>query len=267
MSLERKLLIVVDPTSSAHPAFDRAVSLVNADPPASRPAVTLLFAVDHSTRDISAGNKAVYCDDAFLHTLSSRLKEVGVTPEIRISWSKDWAESILFTAEEVGASSIMVPHPGSTPGRSLSDEFWYLIRNSPVPVGILQGTTARQRKDVLVALDFQDQKLNDLNRRILEAGKLVANRYGAQLHVANAYGTSSTYPDRARLIAETGLPNENIHLMSGDPSAILAEVSKKLTPDLIMIGATRRTGIKAAMRGRKITQILNTIPQDIFIIV
>ena len=267
MSLERKLLIVVDPSAATHPTIDRVVRLEEAEIPNYQPAVTLLFAVDHSTTDTSAENQAVYCDDSFLHSLSSRLEAVGVSPEIRISWSRDWADSILFTAEQTGASSIFVPHPGDTGGKALSDEFWHLIRNSPVPVGIIQGQTPPQRKNVLIAMDFQDKSLTDLNKRILEAGKLVAKRYGAELHLANAYGSSTTYPDRGRLVAETGLPNENIHLMAGDPSAILVEVSKKITPDLIMIGATRRTGIKAALRGRKITQILGALKQDIFIIV
>lgn len=267
MSLERKLLIVVDPSAKTHPAVDRVISLVKADLPDYRPAVTLLLAVDQSTADTSAENMSMYCDDSFLKNLSSRLEAAGVTPDIRISWSRDWADSILHTAEAIGASSIMVPHPGETAGSAVSDEFWHLIRNTPVPVGIIQGATPPQRKNVLVAMDVQDKNLTELNHRILEAGKLVANRYGAQLHLANAYGSSETYPDRGRIVSITGLPNENIHLMAGDPSVILEEISKQLTPDLIMIGATRRTGIKARLRGRKITQILKTLKQDIFIIV
>ncbi|MFA5630246.1 MAG: hypothetical protein WC997_01935 [Porticoccaceae bacterium] len=264
MLLERKLLIVVDPTSESHPTIDRVVGLQEAEIPNYQPAVSLLFAVDQTTSDTRADNPAVYCDDSFLHNFSSRLEKLGVTPEIRISWSKDWADSILYNVEAVGASSIMVPHPGAT---RISDEFWYLIRNSPVPVGIIQDQGTSQRSNILLAMDFQDKGRAELNQRLLEAGKLVASRYDAQLHIANAYGSSETYPDRGRIIAETGLPNENIHLMSGDPGEILEEVSKRVTPDLIMIGATRRTGIKAALRGRKITQMLKVLTQDIFVIV
>lgn len=267
MNLERKPLIVVDPSSGNQPTIERVVEMAGTSVAAYPQGVTVLLAVDQSTTDASAGNEAVYCDGDYLREIAERLRDAGVEPDVRISWSKDWGDSILFTAQTIGATAILLPHPGDEPGKEFSDEFWHLIRNSPVPVGIIRGSSASTRKVILLAMDLQDKSLADLNHRLLEAGKLAASHYNAELHLANAYGTSDDYPDRAKIIAETGIPNDNIHLVAGDADTDLGAVSRQLNPDLVMIGASRRTGIRAALRGRKITQILKSLKHDIFVIV
>ena len=48
---------------------------------------------------------------------------------------------------------------------------------------------------------------------------------------------------------------------------MLHEVARELDPDMFIVGATRRTGIRAAMRGRKLGDILMTIEHDLLVIV
>ncbi len=267
MALEEKLLIVVDPTSDSNPAVDRIVNLSKLGIPGYNPRVTLLFAIDHSSADTSADNPAIYRDDKYLVSLTAPLKAAGLNFSVRISWSREWADSVLFSAQAEGATAIMVSHPGEKTSQTLSDEFWHLIRNASVPVGFIQNSAAPTRKNILVSMDIQDRELDGLNQRIMDAGLSISKLYGAELHLAHAYGSSSSYPDRGRIVALTGLPNENIHLRSGEPDEALADVTRTLKPDMIVIGATRRTGIRAALRGRKISRIFRNIKQDIFVIV
>lgn len=267
MSLEDKLLVVVDPTTDANPAIDRVVNLLQQGVHDTKPEITLLFIVDSSSADTSADNPAIYKDDDYLFKLITPLRDLSISPSVRISWSSEWADSVLFSATEVNATTILFSHPGEKASRSMSDEFWKLIRNSTVPVGVIQTSNKPKRKNILVAIDLQDKELIGLNRRLFEAGKSIAKVYGAELHLAHAYGSSSTYPDRGKIVALTGLPNQNIHLRAGEPDEALALVAKELSPDLVLIGASRRTGIKAALRGHKIGKILRKVPQDIFVIV
>lgn len=269
MALETKLLIVIDPTSDSHPAVDRVVNLLELGTSGYKPEITLLFAVDHSGTDTTASNPNIYRDEKFFMELMERLTQVGITPEIRISWSKDWADSILSTAEQVGATSLMVSRPNKTATIESAIEFWHLIRNTTIPVGIIQQAAKPRCETILASINIQDTSAEReaLNTKIVRAGMMVAKTYGAQLHLANAYGTSSSYPDRGKLVSLTGLPNENIHLQAGEPEEAIADITHKLDPDVIIIGATHRRGIRAALRGRKMSRIFQAVNKDIFIIV
>jgi universal stress protein E len=267
MALEARLLVVVDPTSDNHPTIDRVLQQMHAGLPHYKPEVTLLLAIDHSSTDTHASNPALFRDEQFLHKLAEPLRDLGLATRIRISWSQDWADSIIANAEAVDATTVLVSHPGETASKSLSDEYWHLIRHCPVPVGIIQSNArADIAKTIVVSMDVQDSKLGGLNKRILKAGKLTAEMHGAELHLINAYGDSSSYPDRGKIVAATGLANDHIHLKAGEPDEVLAEICRDLNPELVIIGATRRTGLKAALRGRKIGQILKNIHRHVYVV-
>ncbi|KJS06819.1 MAG: hypothetical protein VR73_09865 [Gammaproteobacteria bacterium BRH_c0] len=266
MALEEKLLIVVNPAASKQPALDRAVNIAQAGIYEFSPEIHLLVTVDQSSTDARADNDAVYRDGQWLNAVTQQLQSGGIEPHIRISWSKDWADSILYSAGVLGVSSIVVSHPGKSANRAFSDEFWYLVRNAPIPVSVVQSARAPKGRPVIIAMDLQDQKLSELNKRILTAGQLAARIYGSELHCINAYQDSLNYPDRAKLAELTGIPNERIHLKAGEPYTALHELAEKLDPDLFIVGATRRTGFRAALRGRKLGDILMTIEHDLLVI-
>jgi len=267
MALETRLLAVVDPSSDNHPTIDRVIHQVNADLANYKPEVTLLLAIDQSSADTQATNSNIYRDEKFLQDIAAPLRELGLSTSVRISWSRDWADSIIANAETVDANTVLVSHPGEKASRSLSDEYWHLIRHCPVPVGIIQSNIpVDTTKTVVVAMDVQDSKLEGLNQRILKTGKLVAEMHGAELHLINAYGDSSSYPDRAKIVTATGLANDHIHLRAGEPDAVVTEICRDLNPELVIIGATRRTGLKAALRGRKIGEILKNIRRHVYVV-
>ncbi len=267
MATQEKMLIVVNPAASQQPAVDRVENIARNSPFTELPEVTLLVAVDPSSTDTRADNAAVYRDDEWLSTLKARLADAKLSPQVRISWSREWADAILYSAAQISAHSILVSHPGKSANKSFSDEFWYLVRNSPLPVSVVQSARAPKGRPVVVSMDLQARELSDLNQRILEAGRVASQMYGGELHLVNAYQDSMNYPDRGRLVELTGIPNERIHLKAGEVYSVLHEVARELDPDMFIVGATRRTGIRAAMRGRKLGDILMTIEHDLLVIV
>lgn len=266
MAYENKLLIVVNPTSKDQPAIARAVAMAKADS-STRPDITLLMAVDLSSTDNKANNPDLYRDEKWFRDIIAPLQAVGIEPSARISWSSDWAESIVFCAEELGVDTIILSHPGKAAKGSFSDEFWYLMRNAPVPICVVQSAQAPGRRPILAAMDVQDKEILDLNRRILNSAKEAAEIYGSELHFANAYRDSSNYPDRAKIAEKVGVPNDQIHLKSGSPYEALGEIASKLNPAMIVVGASRRTGFRAALRGKKLGDILMNIEHDLLVVV
>lgn len=258
MSMEQKLLLIVDPTAVSQPAVDRLCDrMVNQ--PSYKPEICVLFTTD--------AKETGFYDHSNLDAIIQPLREAGVTLETSYSWNTDWAETILSCAEAKDATSIMVSHPGRNANQAISDDFWYLIRHSKVPVGILQETPpSKENKKILVSMDLQDNQLHGLNKRIFETSQQLSEIFNAEIHLANAYRSSAQYPDRGKIVALTGLANENIHLKAGEPDEALAEITAEISPNLIIFGATRRTGIRAALRGRKIGQILKTINRDLLVV-
>jgi universal stress protein E len=229
--------------------------------------VVVLFIMDAISTDTSAGNEAIYRDETYISDIVAPLREHGIKVTVRISWSKDWADSILHSANTVNATSIMISFPGGDANKTMGDDFWYLMRNSSVPVAFIQPTEQSALRKVLMAMDLTDPEIKGLNSRIMETGMSLAAAYGAELHLGCAYGDSTKYPDRGRIVNLTGLPNEHIHFEIGEADGGLAVISQKIEPDLLIIGATRRTGIKAALRGKKISRIVSKIKHDIIVVV
>ncbi|HEY8385003.1 MAG TPA: universal stress protein [Porticoccaceae bacterium] len=267
MQESNKVLIVVNPASDRQPAVERMAMGVPTGKESGVTEAHLLLAIDPSVTDTRADNDAIYRDDAWLDGLRKSFENSGIKAHARISWSKDWADAILYSAQQVGADAIVLSHPGTGNLRAFSDEFWYMLRHSPLPLTVVQSVRPPQQRPVMVALDLQDKGLEDLNRRVFSAAKRAAEVRGSKLHLVNAYQDSMNYPDRGRLVSITGLPNEQIHLRAGEVFTALADVAKDLDPDLVVVGSTRRTGIRAAMRGRKLGGILSTIEHDLLLVV
>ncbi|MFA5494182.1 MAG: hypothetical protein WC247_05340 [Porticoccaceae bacterium] len=266
MAMEDKLLIVVNPAAATQPAVERVINTALNGPFTELPDVHLLVAVDPSSTDTSADNEAVFRNATWLAEMGEQFRAANLDTTMEISWSKDWADGILHAAMRANASSILVSHPGVNTNRAFSDEFWYLVRNSPLPVSVVQSTRPPNRRPVMIALDLRDKGLSELNQRILHAGQIAAQMYGAELHLVHAYDDSSNYPDRSKLVELSGIPNERIHLQAGAPNVVMQAVAREIDPDIVIIGATRRSGVRAALQGRKLGAILTTIEQDLLFI-
>ncbi len=266
MTQENKALIIVNPTAERQPAVERAASGAFQGRASGVSEVCLLLAADPSITDMRADNESAYRDDVWLNGLMKQLQDGGMKASARISWCKEWADSVLYSAEHLGADAIFLSHPGTGNLRAFSDEFWYLLRHASLPLNIVQSARAPNRRPVMVAVDLQDKGLSELNKRVFSAASKAADLRGSELHLVNAYQDSLKYPDRGRLVELTGLPNDRIHLRSGEVFTALAEVARDLDPDLVVVGSTRRTGIRAAMRGRKLGGILTTIEHDLLIV-
>lgn len=255
-------LVVVNPAAEQHPPIDRAGILLKTDFDLMTD-VTVLVTMD--TSDPSADT--VYRSARWLHDITAPLREAGLDPDVQVSWSNTWADAILYWADRIGANNIAIPNPGDDANHRFSDEFWYLVRNSPVPISVIQAARQPEGRPIIVSMDVLAEENRELNARILAAGKVMASAFGSELHLVNAYRDSLNYPDRAQLTQKTGIANDRIHLHPGGIDEVLGGVVRELDPAMVIIGATRRQGFRAALRGKKIGEILARIDHDLLIVV
>ena len=151
---------------------------------------------------------------------------------------------------------------------TFSESKWKVLKKATCPVLLVRPDAAEQRKIILAAVNFQaigdQQKL--LNANILARGKWLAENYGAELHVVNAYKDSLNYPDRGKLAKETGLPSKNIHVVPGYTDEAVAKTAKDINADLVVMGTLGQTGPTATRRGNTAERVISNLDVDVMVV-
>jgi universal stress protein E len=236
-----------------------------------RPKLYVFIAIDHDSVDMSPSNDNIYRNtDWFDEQIHSRLKAADLDYQIEISWSDHWQKAIMHSAEKVGATRIIIRagKPKSSSRFGFTENKWKLFKRALCPVLLVRDGAAAERKVVLAAVNFQairDQQ-QQLNSNILARGKALAESYGAEFHVVNAYIDSMLYPDRGRLAKETGLDSSNIHVVQGYTDEAIAKVSKDINADAVLIGTLGQTGMIKTIRGNTAERVISALDVDVVVI-
>jgi universal stress protein E len=264
--MTQKILVVVEPSNEQHHALER---VLHALPLLKNPfELTVLVTVNAETTSMSANNPDIYRDRQWFLDLIAPLDEMDADYKLQISWSNEYQQAVLKVAEQMQPDMIVVPvraRPRTGPLK-FSDAKWALLRGAPCPVMIVQPGGNPQREVVLAAVHAQgdDEHYAKLNETIIEGGKLIADMHGAQLHLVNSYRDQEDYPDRARMLRLSGLPNEQIHTEMGAADEVIARMAEKLNADVVVLGTRRRSGLAAAMRGNTSERLIQAIDVDVF---
>ncbi|BFM17762.1 universal stress protein UspE [Maricurvus nonylphenolicus] len=268
MAEQEKLFVVVDPNDDEHVALERA--LITASQREVKPKIRVFIAVDHEAVDTRADNDNLFRDTAwFDEKVRGPLEAAGVEADAELSWSSEWQWAIQRSASHFGADTIYLPvHKPSNARRfTFSDSKWDLLKTADCPVLLVRPGAKPERKVVLAAVNFQADRENqrELNDRVLERGRLVAERNNADFHVVNAYVDSMLYPDRGKLANETGLPAEKIHVRSGYTDEVVAEVAKDIEADIVIIGTLGQTGKRRTRRGNTASRVIAGLNSDVMV--
>jgi universal stress protein E len=263
--VRERILVVIDPAADSQPALERAIITAGIREPHAE--LLLFAAVDGQAVATGADNVALYRDRAWFEALFAQVDAAGIDHRCEVTWSTEWAAAVLRASHHFGADLLLLPAPRVTrDARSqLSDGQWRVLRKAPCPVLMVQPGAKPRRQVVLAALkgQSQDPRYEALNRRIAERARWMAARYGAQLHVVNAYRDQDDYPDRAQLITLTGVPNAQVHVEDGPPDRVIAEVAGQIDADIVVIGTLARQGFAAVMRGNTSERVIAALPQDV----
>ena len=270
MSVQEKVFVVVDPTASEHIALQRAIITARFRSPS--PTFYIFVGVDSEAVDTRASNDALFKNSQwFEDEIHAPLKKEGLDYKIEISWSSEWQRSILKSANSFGADLIFLPITKKKKNAlrfTFSESKWKVLKKATCPVILVRPGAAEQRKTILAAVNFQaigtQQKL--LNANILAHGKWLAENYGADLHVVNAYIDSMHYPDRGNLAKEAGIASKNIHVVKGYTDETVAETAKKLSADLVIMGTLGQTGLIKTRRGNTAERVISALDVDIVVV-
>jgi universal stress protein E len=272
MSELKKFFVVIDPTDHKHIALERA--LITCKHLEAKAEVHVFVGVDPEAIDTRAVNTSIFRDEHWFEAeIHAPLRSAGIKHTIEVSWSSEWQKSIMQSAKRLNVTAIYLPADDvELPNFRrffFTESKWELLKGAHCPVVLIRPGAKTERKVICAAVNFNAirEVQQQLNTSILETAKHFADLYDAELHVANGYMDSMHYPDRGRLMNETGLPTERIHVEPGYTDEAVSKIAKNIKADLVVMGTLGQNGMLTSRRGSTSERLIEALSdQDVMVI-
>lgn len=301
MSEPERVLVVVDPTASFHPAIERAAWLAK-----HLPARLELFISDYAPQLVET-RSGVAADEARtalierhrqrLEQLATPLRSAGLEVFVDARWDYPLHDSIVRKALDVGANFVVKDtHYHSVLKRSIfSNTDWNLIRNCAATLWLVKPRPPGQRPCFVAAVDplHERDKPADLDHRIVATANKLCSALGGEVHVFHAFDVTAaiamstdamTMPIalpinelaeamRAehteaveRLCKHHGIPAERTHVHQGGTRQLLLTLTEQIRADAVVMGAISRSGLKGLFLGNTAEDVLDRLHCDLIIV-
>jgi universal stress protein E len=261
---KRKFLVVVDPSHERHLALERMLDIIR-----QRAEWVLdfhlLIGVEGEDKADPNAPQEVICSRRSFNELLQPLDDLNVNYTTEFFWTRNWRQSILNAAERFACDSIMLCESSAEHKRGITDSKWELVRRANCDVVIVDEGTSGPIGCVLAAVNTQakDAVHTALNEKIIERAKFLSEYFEADFHVVNAYKGSEDFPDRALISRMSGLPREKIHRDMGKPEDVIADISKKVEADMVVLGISSRQGLAATFSSHTTEKVMEKITIDV----
>jgi universal stress protein E len=299
----QRVLVVVDPTASFHPAIERAAWLARAVP-----SVLELFICDYASQlaDRRGSNAAAAAEaratliarhKTRLEQLAAPLAAEGLEVGVDSRWDYPLHDGIVRKALDFKADVVVKDtHFHSVLKRSIfSNTDWSLIRNCPTPLLLVKPRPPGQKPCFVAAVDpvHERDKPAELDHKILREAGALSKALGGELHVFHAFDITAAlavstdsmtmpialpvreFADAMKvehtdavneLCAKHSIPAERIHVHQGGTRDLLMALTDQLRADVVVMGAVSRSGLKGLFLGNTAEDVLDRLPCDLLIV-
>lgn len=301
MSDQKRVLVIVDPTASFHPALERASWVAR-----HLRAHVELFISDYAPQLVDARSSGASAEARAalierhcqrLLQLASPLRESGLDVSIDARWDYPLHDSIVRKASDSAADVVIKDtHYHSVLKRSIfSNTDWNLIRNCAGTLWLVKPRPPGQRPCFVAAVDplHERDKPADLDHRIIATAQELGGALGGEVHVFHAFDVTAaiamstdamTMPIalpineladamRARhteavrrLCEEHGVAPDRTHVQQGGTRQLLLALTEQLRADAVVMGALSRSGLKGLFLGNTAEDVLDRLHCDLIIV-
>ena len=271
MEPRNTIFVVVDPNDEKHIALERVLTTAKLRNP--QPKLVVFVAVDGEAVDTRAVNDHLFRDQNwFKEQIRQPVEEAGLEYELLVCWSSDWQSAIIQESKRYNAEMVYLPVHAKTSRRfTFAESKWQVLKGAKCPVVLIRPGAKAQRKVVLATVNYQANttQQRQLNRLITERANYIADNYGAELHLVNAYLRSMLYPDRgalAKLADKTGVPTQRIHVKRGYTNEVVAQVAKEIDADVVVMGTLNQYGETGSLlRGNTAERVIAGLDVDVVV--
>ena len=145
---------------------------------------------------------------------------------------------------------------------------WHLSRDSPVPLLLTQGTPWHPRARFAVAIDVMDQQRRSHSRAVCNMLTSLQAACGAELDLLYAQPQreeSSPQPQLLQLARESAIESQSMHVLRGEPSAVLPPYAAARGFDVIAVGVQRDKSFPAYVKSLP-AELLRSLPVDVLFV-
>ena len=165
---------------------------------------------------------------------------------------------------------------------------WHLIRECPVPVMLVAEQKWNHAHPILAAVDLSSTKpvKKALNTKIIAQASALAKAFGTDVHLVHALHISEVLADLeiinvaeheqkrrealepaiTHLCNTWSLSRDQIHMAVGPAHKVIPSVASKLKADMVVIGTSGKTGLKARVIGNTAEKVLTHLRTDLLAI-
>jgi universal stress protein E len=266
VSASEKVLVVINPNRDSQPALERVAQMSRQAESQQESEYVFLVLANLEYVNREQDRCTVTQDVNWLVSINSQIDALNVKSQVLISWSSDWAQTLVDTIDEMGITFCVVPFYDKARSKLLSDERWQLLRKSKVAVLLAMDNHSYSGNKVLATLKSQDSDYDSRNAGVLEVANTMVQMFGSEIHVANAYADSMEFPDRAALAKTAATDTDKVHIKVGNPEDVICDVATEQDIDLVLIASQRRQGLKGRLRGNTVEKIVGKLECDIMMI-
>lgn len=290
----KNILVATCPGHLELPTLRSAVKLADAND-ARLTVMDVVAPLPAWRRKMNVEGRVIDIEAAILHDREERLRHVlentqgGREAGVVEAVGEPFIEVIRRVLSD-GHDLVMVgdPVPDRPDEPHLSSGVMHLLRKCPVPVWVMRsGRSGTGRVLALVDPDADDPVRDGLNDLIMELATSLAHRQDWELHLGHAW----TLAGEAALRSSpyVGLPGEmvdamvrdtetmrlgqlevlaarhvtelerSIHMVAGEPGAVLPRLADRLDVDLVVMGTVGRTGLRGLIMGNTAETILRSV--------
>jgi universal stress protein E len=303
MGEEKRILVVIDPTSDEQPAFARAVWLAG-----KLDAVLELFICDYDqhlagerfydAESLQRARRALLDNHMKrLEALAATAEEQGVVASADARWDHPLDEGILRKIADCNPRYVVKDtHYHSVLKRSVfSNTDWMLIRECPIPLLLVKPRALAEPPVFVAAVDpvHDRDKPAELDHHILALTQKLCDATGGDLHVFHAFNAAPAFAVSAdsmafpvvtsydetvsalrtrhcdavnELVEPHGIAAAKVHVTEGATGDAMIALVEELGADVVVMGAVSRAALKRLFIGSTAEQVLDHLPCDVLIV-
>lgn len=295
MATFQDVLVVLDPTSAAQKALNRALEL--AEHTACRITAFLsIYDFSYEMTTMLSGEEresmrlAVIKDrEIWIDSLLRAAREKAIECTTKVVWHNRPFEAIVESVAEHGYDLVIKGTHDHDVLKSMifTPTDWNVLRKCPCPVLLVKDHAWPEHGHVLAAVNAGSEQEHHkaLNSNIIKQAQAVARMLHGQVHLVNAYpGTPihvaieipefnpteyndsmrHHHQDAVRALADShGIDAEFCHVLEGMPEDVIPKVAQDIDAEIVIIGTIGRTGLSAAIIGNTAEHVIDRLDCDI----